>query len=187
MIKTLNELIDYIKNPVLEKDENTNFSYRFKKLISLFVISLTTSIIFTIFISIIEETGLINSENHSIESLFKELTPIHFFVFAVILAPLIEECIFRAPITLFKNKKAFKIAYYVFAIVFGFVHISNYEITNNILLFSTILIAPQLFVGLYLGFIRVRFGLLWSIALHAIYNGFLVSLFFLAKDAITQV
>jgi membrane protease YdiL (CAAX protease family) len=186
MKETVNELIAFFKNPVLGKDENTNFTYRLKKFFSIFIISLITSFFFTILISFVEESGLISTEDHSVEDLFEKLSPLYFFIFAAILAPLIEECIFRAPLTLFKNKKAFKIAFYAFAIAFGFLHITNYEMTKNILLFSPLLIAPQIFAGLYFGFIRVKFGLLWSIALHATYNALLFSLFLLAKDALTQ-
>ncbi len=185
MKETVTELFAYIKNPVLGKDENTNFTYRLKKFFSIFIISLITSFFFTICIAIIEESGFISTENHAAESLLKELSAFHFFIFAVVIAPILEESIFRAPLTLFKNKKAFKIAFYTLALLFGFIHITNYEITTNILLFSPILIAPQVFAGFYFGFIRVRFGLLWSIALHATYNGLLFSLFLLTKDAIT--
>lgn len=186
MNQTVNELFAFIKNPVLGKDKNTKFSYRLKKFFSVFVISLVTSFFFTILISVLEESGFISTDKHSVESLFKKLTALRFFVFAVVIAPLVEETIFRAPLTLFKNKKGFKIAFYAFAIAFGFIHITNYEITKNILLYSPLLIAPQIFAGFYFGFIRVKFGLVWSIALHAAYNGFLFSLFLLAKDAITQ-
>jgi hypothetical protein len=41
-------------------------------------------------------------------------------------------------------------------------------------LLSPLLVAPQLTVGVFLGFIRVRFGLNWAIALHAFYNLILV-------------
>jgi len=185
MKETVIDLFTYIKNPVLEIDKNENFTYRLKKFFSIFLISLTTSFFFTMCIAIIEESGFISTENHAADNLFKELSAFHFFIFAVIIAPILEECIFRAPLTLFKKKKPFKIAFYTFAIAFGFIHITNYEITNTILLFSPILIAPQIFAGLYFGYIRVKFGLLWSIALHATYNFFLFSLFLLAKDAIT--
>lgn len=186
MKEIVNELIAFIKNPVLGKDENTNFTYRLKKFFSIFIISLVTSFFFTILISFVEESGFISSEEHSVSDIFEKKGTVYFFVFAVIIIPIIEESIFRAPLTLFKNKKTFKIAFYAFAITFGFLHITNYEITKNILLFSPLLIAPQIFAGLYFGFIRVKFGLLWSIALHASYNALLFSIFLLAKDAITQ-
>ncbi|MFT4575965.1 MAG: membrane protease YdiL (CAAX protease family) [Polaribacter sp.] len=185
MNETVNELIAFIKNPVLEKDENTTFLYRLNKFFLLFLISLLTSFFFTLFISALEESGLISTQQHAVESLLKKLSTLQFFIFAVLIAPVLEESIFRAPLTLFKKGKNFKIAFYAFAIAFGFIHITNYEITTSILLFSPLLIAPQVFAGLYFGFIRVKFGLVWSIALHATYNAFLFSLFLLAKNAIT--
>ena len=187
MKTVLGELIDYIKHPVLEKDPNTAVFYRLKKLISLFFISLGTSIVLTIIISFLEESNLVSTGKHSIEELLKDTSGLYFFIYAVVFAPIIEELIFRAPLTLFKKPVYFRISFYTFAVVFGFLHIINYEITLDIILFSPILIAPQLCIGLYLGFIRIRFGLLWSIALHAAYNGFLAMLFLLAKDAIKQM
>jgi membrane protease YdiL (CAAX protease family) len=103
MRETLFELFAYIKNPVLEKDENTNFTYRLKTFFSLFLISLLTAFIFTISISLVEESGFISTRKHAIESLFEKATPVYFFVLAVIIAPLVEESIFRAPLTLFKK------------------------------------------------------------------------------------
>lgn len=187
MKTTLGELIDYIKHPELEKDPNTAIFYRLKKFASLFFICLGTSIILTIIISFLEESKLVSTGKHSVEQLLKDTSGLYFFIYAVIFAPLIEELIFRAPLTLFKKPNYFRISFYTFAILFGFLHVLNYEITSNILVFSPILIAPQLCIGLYLGFIRIRFGLLWSIALHATYNGFLAILFLLAKNAITQI
>lgn len=185
MRQTLENLVAFIKNPILEKDKNTAFSHRFKTFFNLFIISLTTSFIFTLLMSILEEAEILTTDNHAVEELFKTLSPLHFFMFAVVLAPLIEESVFRGPLTLFKQPKYFKIAFYIFAITFGLVHITNYEMTTKILICSPILIAPQFFAGMYFGFIRVRFGLLWSIALHASYNAFLFLLYLLAKDAVT--
>ena len=185
MTETLKELFNFFKNPTLEKDLNTNFLYRLKKFFTIFFVCLITSFFLTIFISIIEKTGLVNTENHSVESLYKRATPFYFFMYAVIFAPLIEEAIFRAPLTLFKQNNYYKIIFYLFATAFGLIHIINYEISLNILLFAPILIAPQMFIGLYLGFIRIKFGLLWSIALHSTYNGFLFIIFLIAKNAVT--
>ena len=185
MKETLEDLVAFIKNPILEKDKNTAFSHRLKTFFNLFIISLTTSFIFTLLMSLLEEAGILTTDNHAVEELFKTLSPLHFFMFVVVFAPLIEESVFRGPLTLFKQPAYFKVAFYLFAITFGFVHITNYEMTTKILICSPILIAPQFFAGMYFGFIRVRFGLLWSIALHACYNAFLFSLYLLAKDVVT--
>ncbi len=100
-------------------------------------------------------------------------------LFAVVIAPLFEELIFRAPINFFKNKKSFKIAFLRFAIIFGFIHITNFKLHTNVLLLAPILVLPQILLGGYFGFIRVRFGLIWSYALHACYNGILMLISFL--------
>jgi membrane protease YdiL (CAAX protease family) len=187
MSNTLNNLIQYLKNPVLEKDKNTNFIYRLKTLIFLVFICIFTTFAITIITSIVEVTGLLNIKGHSITDALKSSSTTRFFLLAVVFAPLTEELIFRAPLTLIKKKKYFKTGFYAIALLFGYIHISNYELNTSVILFSPLLIAPQFFVGLYLGYIRVKFGLLWSIALHASYNGFLLSIYLLAKDAITQI
>ncbi|WP_435264277.1 CPBP family glutamic-type intramembrane protease [Tenacibaculum sp. nBUS_03] len=67
--------------------------------------------------------------------------------------------------------------------MFGLVHITNYTLTTNVILLTPFLIAPQTILGGYLGFIRVRFGLHWSILLHACYNAFFMTMAF-AGDTI---
>ena len=100
-------------------------------------------------------------------------------IFGAIVAPIIEELLFRAPLTSFKKPKSFKIAFYSFALLFGLIHITNYELSTKIILLSPILILPQLLGGGYLGYIRVRFGLRWSILLHATFNFLILNLEFL--------
>ncbi len=170
MIETFNELISYLKNPVLEKDDNTSLKYRKRKFIHLLFICIITGSLLMPLFWVLEYAELVNFDNHAMEELLKSFNFPIIFLFAVIVAPALEEILFRAPITLFKQPQTFKSMFYVFAVLFGIVHITNYEISTNVLLFSPILIAPQTILGGYLGFIRVRFGLLWSILLHAFYN-----------------
>ncbi|NVK52616.1 MAG: CPBP family intramembrane metalloprotease [Flavobacteriaceae bacterium] len=185
MITIFNEVIQYLKYPVLKKEQNSNFLYRFRKLIDLLALSLITTFTITFITGFLELSGLLDTGKHSLKEIMKKSSTLKVTLLAVVVAPLIEECIFRAPLILFKNPKTFTIVFYSAALLFGYMHIFNYEINTNILLFSPILIAPQIIIGLYLGFIRIRFGLLWSIALHALYNGFLLSLYLLTKNAIT--
>ena len=175
MRATFTEILLFLKNPISEKDPNTNLKYRSRKFVHILGISLITGFIFAMIIGIITESGLLTIENHAMEDIMDKYSFKFVFFMAVVLAPIMEELIFRAPLTLFKGKSSFRIAFYAFTIVFGLIHISNYELTSQILLFTPILVAPQLFLGSYLGFIRVRFGLLWSIALHATFNGLLMS------------
>lgn len=178
MKQTFQELITYLKNPVLEKDNNTNLNYRFTKFIHLFIICIITSGLIMPLFYLIEYLGLVDMEKHAMEDMMKTLSKPIVFFFAVLVAPVVEELIFRGPITLFKDKNSFKIAFYSFAIIFGLVHITNYNITTNVLLLIPFLIAPQTILGGYLGFIRVRFGLQWSMLLHACYNAFFMIMAF---------
>jgi hypothetical protein len=178
MKKIFLELIKYLKNPVLEEDENTNFTYRIKKFGFIVLICLLTGIAISPIFSIIDAFSWVDMENHAMEDMIKQLSKPQIFLLAVVMAPLLEEIIFRAPLILFKKAKSFKIAFYTFAIIFGLIHISNFGMTLNVILLAPILVAPQIILGGYLGFIRVRFGLVWSIALHACYNGILMAITF---------
>ena len=181
MISILNELIQYLINPILLKDENKSYLYRFKILIYLLLISFIFSFFISTITRILTLIGVLHDVSHITDSLFDDSNGFKILFFAAILAPFIEESIFRGPLIYFKQPKAFKTAFYVIGIIFAYVHIFNFEITTNVLLFSPLLVAPQFFIGLIFGFIRIRFGLIWSILLHSIYNGILVSLFLLAS------
>tara|TARA_B100000795_G_C22774360_1_gene429313 strand:- start:1060 stop:1617 length:558 start_codon:yes stop_codon:yes gene_type:complete len=185
MTKTLNELLNYLRNPILEKDSNQSFLYRFKILTSLLWISITISFLISLVNGMLTSIGVLDENNHITETLFKDSSGLKLLLFAAVMAPIIEEIIFRAPLVLFKQAKIFKIAFYGIGIIFAYVHILNFEINTNVIIFSPLLVAPQFFVGLIFGFIRVRFGLLWSICLHGLYNGLLISLFLIVSNGNT--
>jgi len=180
MLNFIKELIAYFKNPTLSKDSNTDFKHRIQIFGKLLVVCLVTGFIISPIFVLIEKLGLVDMQEHAMEELMKKMSKAIVFVFATVIAPLFEELIFRAPLTAFKKEKQFKIGFYVFAILFGFVHITNFNITTTVLLLSPLLVLPQTLVGGYLGYIRVRFGLLWSMALHSSYNGILMLVSFSA-------
>ncbi|MBD3329888.1 CPBP family intramembrane metalloprotease [Candidatus Dojkabacteria bacterium] len=60
--------------------------------------------------------------------------------------------------------------YYLSAVIFGVLHITNFIAYKEILFFMPLLIAPQLIVGFFLGFIRIRYNLNWSILAHMLHN-----------------
>jgi membrane protease YdiL (CAAX protease family) len=181
MKETFKNLIIYLKHPVLEHDPNKALEYRLKKFFYLLVISILTSLLITPFYSIIETLGLVDMNTHKTKEMFKGMNAFQIILIAAIIVPVIEELIFRAPITAFKKPTSFKYAFYIFSLIFGFIHITNFEITTNVLILSPILILPQLLVGGYFGYIRVKFGLIWSMFLHGSYNGFLFLMSFLAE------
>jgi membrane protease YdiL (CAAX protease family) len=66
-----------------------------------------------------------------------------------------------------KNRK---VVFWAVVLLFGLVHLDNYDL-NMIpwyLYFPTVL--PQLIGGVFLGIVRIRFGFLWAILLHAAFN-----------------
>jgi len=91
----------------------------------------------------------------------------------VVLAPVLEEMIFRGPLGFFKTSPYFPFAFYCSFVLFGLIHLGNFEITPAVLLLSPLLVAPQTIMGVFLGYIRVRLGLSWAILLHASHNGIL--------------
>ncbi|AUC83948.1 CPBP family intramembrane metalloprotease [Polaribacter sp. ALD11] len=181
MKETFLNLITYLKNPVLEKDSNTSLNYRFTIFFRILIISLLTGIIISPIFALIEEMGWVNMQNHKVEAMFENMGILQMFLLGAIAVPAIEEALFRGPITAFKKPKYFKIAFYAFALLFGFIHITNFDITTNTLLLSPLLVLPQILLGGYFGYIRVRFGLQWSILLHGCYNGTLILLSFIFK------
>ena len=201
------DLIAFLKSPKLGKDANKDFIYRSTSFVQLLFLCLFISVAISIVISRIYELGWIANEYHAFDGLL-EFSVFKILFIASVMAPLLEELIFRAPLTafkspwklyrtnpetrsrvfintripLFENPRSFSIAFYGMAILFGYVHLFNYQIDGQILFFSPILVAPQMILGLIFGFIRIRFGLAWSVAMHAFYNGILVSLFLLAEN-----
>ena len=161
---------EFLKNPVYHEDENTDFKYRLSVLLRLLGIGLILSIFLGALIGFLETSFSLEFGTHAIEAALEEYPPWFLFFAAVILAPLMEEFIFRGPMIFFKDKPYFKYIFYGLTLIFGFYHITNFEITTTILLLSPLLVAPQISVGAIFGYIRVRFGLLWAIALHAVYN-----------------
>ncbi len=177
----LKEVYNFLKTPVYQEDENINLKYRLSMFLKLLGLALVISIGLGILIGALESTGGLQFGKHAFDKFLDQYSMFFIVFVAVVLAPLIEELIFRAPLVFFKKSPFFKYVFYLFTAIFGFYHITNFEINSTVLLFSPLLVLPQLSVGTLLGFIRVRFGLLWAIGLHAAYNFILVVPFVLVK------
>lgn len=66
-----------------------------------------------------------------------------------------------------KNRK---LIFWSVVLIFGLVHLDNYDLDMIpwYLYFPTVI--PQLIGGVFLGIVRIRFGFLWAVLLHAAYN-----------------
>ncbi len=171
----LQNIYTYIKNPTCERHEDLTVKDKGTLLLIILGLAFVINFFFILLIGGLEQLGLFSMEDHAINKMFENLSPLIIIFTAVVVAPVIEELIFRAPITLFCGSgKTFRWIFYGFAILFGYVHITNYELTTNVLLISPVLVAPQIILGLLLGMIRVKLGLIYSIIFHAVYNAILV-------------
>ena len=70
----------------------------------------------------------------------------------------------------------FKWVYYGSIIMFGSLHITNFELTKENLLLLPFLTLPQLIAGIYTGYIRVKYGFIYTLIFHSMNN--LISLLF---------
>lgn len=77
--------------------------------------------------------------------------------------------------------RLFPLAFYGSALLFGLMHLANYEggLSSPVMLLAVL---PQGLVGLVLGYVRMRFGLFVAIGFHAAYNAVLIALFLVSQS-----
>jgi len=67
-----------------------------------------------------------------------------------------------------KNK--FRWIVYTSVLLFGYMHLFNYEIKIWTLLFSPFLVLPQINSGIITSYIRIRYGFIYALAKHSLWN-----------------
>ncbi len=177
----ISSLLKFAKNPDYKHAGDLNLNEKFSIFFRLLALSLLVSLALALLIGLLEEVAGLELGRHAMDLLFEEYTPGFIFLVVVVLAPVLEELFFRGPLYLFRNSSYFGLIFYLFTLVFGFYHITNFELTPTILYLSPLLVSPQLFIGLLLGYIRIRLGLQWAILLHSAYNLALVGPLILFK------
>jgi membrane protease YdiL (CAAX protease family) len=173
-METYNDLIQFIKKPEYRKIDDRDLKTRISLSVKLLVLSLLVSFTIAILLSFLENSTELELGEHAIELLFEEYTAFFVLLVVAVLAPIIEELIFRGPLYLFRNSRYFGLIFYLITLVFGFYHITNFEISPMVIYLSPLLVSPQLCIGLILGYARVKLGLIWAMLLHSIYNIVLV-------------
>jgi len=89
---------------------------------------------------------------------------------AVLIAPVIEELIFRLFLVNYKTESYFRWVYYLSALVFGLIHIITYEADSTHYWFIWLITLPQIFAGFLLGYIRIVYGFWYGVLLHSLSN-----------------
>jgi membrane protease YdiL (CAAX protease family) len=177
MLKEVWEFLKYPENQTLDIDS----AEKWKRFIKLLLLAVSFSILSGILLEGIATLFQLDFGTHAAEKLMEEFSIVAIFFLAVVLAPLIEELLFRAPLGLFQNRMTFVYAFYISILLFGMIHISNFEDLNGHYWAVPFMILPQLCAGTFLGFIRVKQGLIWSILLHAGHNLILIGPFIFFK------
>ncbi len=177
----IKEVLLFLKNPIYEPYSYLPLKIKGTIFASLLGLNLAISLCCGLLFGFISTLFDINLGAHGIDELFKEYNLFIVFLMAVILAPVAEELVFRGPLALFKRTRFFKYAFYSSAILFGTVHLSNFESLKDFLWLAPVLVAPQVFAGFFLGFIRVKLGLEWAMLLHACHNGIIIGPLLWAK------
>ncbi len=197
--ETYKDFSTFLKSPIDQPDPIQTREQKVKRLFSLLAIDIPIMGVLMAIVYAIEKFGLINTDKHKMVMLLQQLPIWWIILFGVVLMPLIEELIFRLYLrfkqnylarliillasltgqqnkiiveTLLKNfwVNNFRAIFYFSAIIFSIVHLANFEYSINILLFSPILLAPQFIMGLFLGYLRVRYNLILGILMHALHN-----------------
>jgi uncharacterized protein len=92
------------------------------------------------------------------------------YLSACVIAPLLEEGIFRLPLGYCRSHKLFPLYFYFSSILFGVIHFYNYEYDNTHILFLLFITSPQIFSGFFLGYIRIIYGFWYGVFFHGVYN-----------------
>ena len=133
--------------------------------------------------------------------------PVLIFFLVVLIAPIIEESIFRFPLKYQRNYLArlisflskgwlkkrwgsfFKYFLYLSIILFGVIHLLNFSNSEILFfVFSPVIIGSQLTGGILLSYTRIKLGFVWSIFQHSVFNLILLVLviFFSHNHIIAQ-
>lgn len=166
----IKEFLNFLKKPRYTEDPDASLSYRIRFTTVLLLVSLALSLGLAMMLGVLGAVGPWNIEEHAFDELFNTYSPMTILLLASLVAPALEELLFRGPMWFFRDSKYFPILFYASTLAFALVHLGNFPNFAEIWPVSPLLISPQFALGLFLGFVRVRFGLLWSIGFHSAYN-----------------
>ncbi|MCM4152269.1 CPBP family intramembrane metalloprotease [Arenibacter sp. N53] len=174
-MKILYKVWRFIKAPIYVRLVHIQNPLKLKIVSALLAWGIILSLVVAIFNEWLIGLLGIDLGEHAIETFLEKYSVISLFFMAAVLAPIVEETLFRGPLIWFRNNKYFKYILYLSILLFAGVHLSNFEMTKQIYYVAPLLVLPQLILGAFLSYVRVTLGLRWSICLHATYNAILVS------------
>ena len=207
LLKTYQRFLHFLRKPDDRSFARVGFSFKVRTIAGLFLLNVFLAGLWILAIYLLGVKDLENVNSKMMDMSYGMLV-----LSGVILVPFIEEMMFRFPLKYSRNyvlqlliaivalfapeeskaaiyadvrtfwKRFFWIFFYVMTSTFAFIHIFNYTDAKQLLLWSPLLTMSQFITGLILGYIRVRFGLLWSWAYHGFFNLLFFSLAFLPGE-----
>jgi hypothetical protein len=170
----IRSLLAFLKDPRYQVDPETGWRYRFWKTALLLPWALGIGLGLAMVMGLAELLGPWELEEHLMEDMLAAYPTALIFLLATVVAPVLEELLFRGPLWFFRDSRFFKAAFWGLTLLFALIHLSNFPDLRELWIIAPLLISPQFSLGLFLGFIRVRFGLAYAILFHAVYNGILL-------------
>jgi len=173
----------WVKNPKEGFLQDTSFRAKSIKLFQIFILDFLAAGVFGLTL------GYINNSVQRLETPLEAMNLLELMILLSLAAPIIEEIIFRLPLVYKRNYIArgldkvtngfvarkwdslYRYFVYIMAVGFGFIHLANFsDISFLLLVLSPIVIGSQLVGGLMISYVRVKFGFMWAVAHHVIFN-----------------
>ena len=175
----IEELLLFLRDPAYQPDADQTWKHRFRSLTGLLVLALGIGFILAFFLGALDALTPWDSGQHVFEELLERFSVFQILLLGTLIAPVIEELVFRGPLWFFRKSTYFKWGFWIFTLLFALVHLSNYQGMQGLWYLAPLLVSPQLSLGIILGFVRVKFGLPLAMAFHATYNAILLGPIFL--------
>jgi hypothetical protein len=83
-------------------------------------------------------------------------------------------------------QKYFFLIFYSTTLLFGLAHVLNWENIADVWYLTPLLVIPQIIIGSFLGFIRMKFGFIYAMLYHGLHNGMLVFPFLIIPSLISK-
>lgn len=197
------DLFNFLKNPSDSRDPNQFLKHKVKSFLLVLGIAILLSLVTAKLLDILNEAGWININNHKLSDYIRTSSVFTVFLFAALLIPLLEEIIFRLFLRFKSNyllqfiiylypgskacilefwQKYFRFIFYLSAISFALVHLSNFNEMPSHTLFLPLIVLPQFITGLLIGYIRVRYNFILGLFMHAVFNVIFLTIGLLSMD-----
>lgn len=189
----------------LAEVEESNILQKFTRLFYILLLDLLCMLPLVGVMGFIEQMEIVNLDDHALKAMLEQYPVWAIAGLVILIGPFLEELIFRlhlnrrwnliaglsewftiaskrvlreeaAALVKVKWDRFFALFFYVNAVAFALVHMTNFQAIDVPIWVIPLIVLPQFVAGLYFGYIRVKNGgMFWSFALHALHNAILLA------------